>query len=207
MKRALWLALFAVGCVKSDPAPAREQASASASPAPSIAPSAPKPPLALAPLPSSAARSEREARVRSLLAGEAAAFLLPEVATEVGEGLDLDLREELAPRKKTKLALEKLQARGALDEPAARRTLDQARPRLRGCYERGHARNPMLQGKVRLELSLAADGRVMSAKLLASDVPDQGVTRCLEQRAARLGFPAADGGTSTLDVTLDLAPE
>jgi hypothetical protein len=144
--------------------------------------------------------------VLSLLTGKVPARDLPEMATEPGEVLDVDLREELAPRTGARARVGALATAGGLDAATARKALTDTLPRLRGCYWRGLARNPNLQGSVGLSLSVMGDGRILSAKNIGSDVPDSSVVACLLSRITRLRMPPTDAGTTTVTARLELLP-
>ncbi|MFO0567632.1 MAG: AgmX/PglI C-terminal domain-containing protein [Polyangiaceae bacterium] len=203
---AAWLGFY--GCAR-DPGPQPEGAtsagSASAMPLPPPPSSTLLPrPLDVGPPPEVAPPAEHERAVLALLSGELDAGAFPEVATEGAEGLDLELAAELAWRKKTKTAFESPSIKGPLALEALRLTLENGRPRLRGCYERGLARNPFLEGRVKLELSLLADGHVAAVEA-SGDIPDSLVMRCISQRARAFRFPPQDA-PSQAGVTFSMKP-
>lgn len=207
--RWVLLAAFASASCARDPGTGTPEPTVAVAPTPSAAQSADAspPPLALAPVVASAPRAEREARVLSLLRGEVAAGDLPEVATEAGEALDPGLREELAPRKKTKLELTNLEISGALTAEACKRPLESAKPGLRSCYGRGLARNPILMGSVGLELTVAADGRITQAKNAGSDLPDSAVVECVVRRMSAVALPPTDAGTTVIRLRARFSPD
>lgn len=196
--------LLAAGCVPDKgPPPAAQDAT----PAPLAAPSAAPAPPAQGPAPASRPKAEREARVLALLRGELPATSLPEVATEPGEGLDLELREELAPQKRNVVEVASVETEGAVGPGPARSALESLRARFSGCYARGLARNPNQAGQVRAELAIGAGGRVLSAKLVASDLPDPGVRSCVIRRSEALSLPASDAGSTLLKVAVRFSPD
>jgi len=85
------------------------------------------------------------------------------------------------------------------------RKLRAARGLIHSCYERGLRGNPALAGEVTLEISLGADGQVLSVATPASSVGDE-IPACLRARLLRLRFPPPSRGAHKTRVTVGLRP-
>ena len=76
---------------------------------------------------------------------------------------------------------------------------------LRMCYERALRAAPALAGEVTLELSLAADGKVLLVTTSSSTVGDE-IPACLRAQLPRLRFPPPPAGGFKSTVTVKLRP-
>ena len=217
------LTLSSVGCdrsatkqpIGSEPA-ASANTTASASPGPGLSsgmaepqPSAApaEPAFELAPAASSASRDERQKAVLAVLAGEAPVARLAVVATEPGETLNPNLRDALAPRRQGgRIRMLPAQVDGKLPPEVVTRVVRGRFAQLRACYDRRLAENPLLAGKVTLELDLDAEGRVTRAGDKGSDFPDRVTVNCFASALRNVTFPKAEGGTkATVPFVLELA--
>lgn len=77
---------------------------------------------------------------------------------------------------------------------------------FRHCYEEGLRRSQKTGGKVSMELVLAADGSVSSAKKTASTVGDVSVDQCVVREAQHLSLARPDSGTPTVAMVVTLSP-
>jgi hypothetical protein len=77
---------------------------------------------------------------------------------------------------------------------------------IRSCYDRALRAAPALAGEVTLEISLGADGKVLSVATPASTVGNE-VPACLRAQLPRLRFPPPTGGAYKRTVTMKLRPE
>ncbi|MBK7584959.1 MAG: AgmX/PglI C-terminal domain-containing protein [Myxococcales bacterium] len=168
-------------------------------------PNSPRRPFVLGPAPASSPAKERETAVLAIMTGLLAAKDLPELASEPGRGLDLDLRDELTPRAGVTSRVGALSVRGGLSPASAKQTLEAARLQLQGCYERSLARDPRRTGRIELELALGSDGRVSDAKTKRSTFESSDVVRCVVVRSQSLQFAAGDAGSSTLSFVISFA--
>lgn len=185
--------------VSAEPVPV---ASASAAPTQTAPPpEAPKPP------PATASVADREGAVLALLSGKADLSALPVAATDDGEPVEPNLRNQLSPRKQPpRLRMPPFEASPGLPKEVIQRILRQRYGQFRACYERGLARNPNLEGKLQLKLIIDAEGAV-KASAGASSIPDQQVTACILNAANRLRMPKPEGGqTVRARPTLEFAP-
>ncbi|MCC6903911.1 MAG: AgmX/PglI C-terminal domain-containing protein [Polyangiaceae bacterium] len=211
---AAWVAL---GCdrsptpqpIRSEQAPSATSASSAptADPAPAASAGASEPAVVLGPAPSGAARTEREKAVLAVLAGEGPLARLPEMATEPGQALDLGLRDTLAPRRAGgRIRLLPVAVTGKLPVEVVTRVLRSRYSQFRACYDRRLGENPLLQGRVTLELAIDAEGKVTRAANAGSDLPDPVTVSCFVAAARRLVFPKPEGEVkATAPFVLELA--
>ncbi len=90
----------------------------------------------------------------------------------------------------------------------ARATLDQVikknLPAVTACYDKALKLNPNLSGKIYIEFTVAASGRISSVEVRAASgtVMDKGLIACIKGRVRRWRFPASDEGST--DVSLPI---
>jgi hypothetical protein len=77
---------------------------------------------------------------------------------------------------------------------------------FRGCYERGLATNPKLEGKVTVRFVIQRDGTVSDVTNGGSDLPNDDVVKCVLQGFVALRFPAPVGGIVTVQYPIMLQP-
>lgn len=65
---------------------------------------------------------------------------------------------------------------------------------VRRCYQRGLARDFMLEGKLIVKFVIAKDGAVSSAQVKGTTLPHGSVEACVVDRFAKLRFPDPKGG-------------
>jgi hypothetical protein len=88
---------------------------------------------------------------------------------------------------------------GSLGKADARTVLRGARASLAACYEKAHAQNPALAGRVSFRLSIDGRGRVPLAEVVSSTLGGGDPELCMVEALRDLRFPhAATGGESTL---------
>ncbi len=80
------------------------------------------------------------------------------------------------------------------------RVIREATGQVRYCYERALAREPTLEGTVRVRFVIAPDGSVTSASVTSSTVGKPDMEECVLQRVRALAFPPPDNGA---DVTVN----
>jgi TonB family protein len=62
------------------------------------------------------------------------------------------------------------------------------------CYERQLAVQPKLQGRVALEFTIDAKGRVTAVRIRETSLNNDATEKCMERVAGRLVFPKPAGG-------------
>ena len=65
---------------------------------------------------------------------------------------------------------------------------------IRYCYESSMIRKPDLEGKLVVDFTIAASGRVRSANVNKSSVRDERLNECILKRLARWEFPKPKSG-------------
>jgi hypothetical protein len=79
--------------------------------------------------------------------------------------------------------------------------------RYRACYERGLRTNPALAGRVTVKFVVDRSGAVAVASDGGSDIPDDGVKKCVIAAFGALSFPAPANGLLTVVYPIAFSPE
>jgi hypothetical protein len=79
--------------------------------------------------------------------------------------------------------------------------------RYRACYENGLRTDPGLVGRVTVKFMIDRTGAVAVAADGGSDIPDEGVRRCVVSSFLSLSFPAPDSGAVTVVYPIVFSPE
>jgi hypothetical protein len=88
---------------------------------------------------------------------------------------------------------------GALSKPEAEKTLASGKAKLRGCYDREHAKNAALRGKVSFRLTVDDRGRVTLGEVVTSTLGGGDPEMCMIEALRDLKFaPPPGGGESKL---------
>jgi hypothetical protein len=88
---------------------------------------------------------------------------------------------------------------GSITKAEAESVLRGARGKLDVCYDREHAKNPALGGRVTFRLSIDNGGRVPLAEVVSSTLGSGDPELCMVEALRDLKFPpSATGGESTL---------
>ncbi len=95
---------------------------------------------------------------------------------------------------------------GHLAPEIIQRIVRQNQGRFRNCYETGLRTNPSLGGRVAVKFVIDRQGAVSMASDGGSDLPDQGVTKCVVQSFYNLSFPAPQDGTVRVTYPIMLTP-
>jgi TonB family protein len=86
---------------------------------------------------------------------------------------------------------------GRLDSDALNTYLGRQQRRLQQCYERELARNPDASGRVQIQFTVDASGRVSDARIPNSELPES-VGNCILTEVRRWNPGAPDGGSVTV---------
>ncbi|CAN5602314.1 hypothetical protein BH09MYX1_BH09MYX1_30940 [soil metagenome] len=70
--------------------------------------------------------------------------------------------------------------------------------RIRACYDDRLAKEPSLEGTVKIRFTIGGDGRVASAQDEGSQIPSVDVVECVRKTILKLAFPEPEGGTVTV---------
>jgi hypothetical protein len=83
---------------------------------------------------------------------------------------------------------------GALDPNAVANEIRRRRGAIIACYESALKRNPNLSGKVELQFTISAVGKVTAADIGTDTMHDDEVNNCIKSRVLGWRFPAPEGG-------------
>jgi hypothetical protein len=83
---------------------------------------------------------------------------------------------------------------GSLDKDAVRRVVRRHMNEVKYCYEAGLAKDPTLEGKVTIVLTIGPSGDVSTATVKDDTLADASVGKCIAKAVARWTFPAPVGG-------------
>ena len=86
---------------------------------------------------------------------------------------------------------------GALDKAAFTKVIRRRQASLKKAYESSLKNNPNLQGRIELEWTIGADGKVTAVKILSDSVGDAELARKIVRLVKRWRFPAT-GSVSTI---------
>jgi hypothetical protein len=79
--------------------------------------------------------------------------------------------------------------------------------RYRFCYENALRADPSLHGRVTVRFMIDRSGAVAVAADGGSDIPDEGVRRCVVTSFLGLSFPQPENGTVTVVYPIVFSPE
>jgi outer membrane biosynthesis protein TonB len=83
---------------------------------------------------------------------------------------------------------------GSLDKDIIRRIVRAHINEVRYCYNQGLTRDPALAGKVSIQFTIAASGKVSVATVADSTLSDENVANCIAKAVKRWTFPKPTGG-------------
>ena len=97
---------------------------------------------------------------------------------------------------------------GGLDKHIIRRIVRAHLQEVRGCYNAALVRDPAAHGRVVVQFSIDADGRVGAAFVASSDIDDTRLGRCIAAKVRRWEFPTGpDAGYAVVSYPFVLQPE
>ncbi len=86
---------------------------------------------------------------------------------------------------------------GGLDKDLIRRVVRAHVNEVRHCYNQGLVKDPNLKGRVAVQFTIGATGKVSSSVVAESDLKDGAVSSCIAQAVRRWSFPKpASGGAA-----------
>jgi outer membrane biosynthesis protein TonB len=77
----------------------------------------------------------------------------------------------------------------------------------RGCYERALRQNPLLEGRLGIQVRVGPQGQVCSANVTADSFRDPGVSSCVLQLFRSASLPPPNGGCVDVQVPLNFIPK
>jgi hypothetical protein len=100
-----------------------------------------------------------------------------------------------------------VQVNGRLPAEVIQRVVRQNDGRYRFCYSSALRANPNLQGRVTVRFLIDRTGAVAVAADGGSDIPDEGVRRCVVSSFLALSFPAPESGAVSVVYPIAFSPE
>ena len=100
----------------------------------------------------------------------------------------------------------KAEVSGALDKDIIRRIVRAHINEIRHCYNQGLAKDPNLKGRATIEFTIDANGKVQSALVKETSLPDATVPACITGAVLRWTFPRPTAGTVTVAYPFVLEP-
>lgn len=107
----------------------------------------------------------------------------------LGGSADLGGSARPAPR----IRESKATVKGALDKDIVRRIVRAHFNEVRYCYNIGLVKDDALSGKVTIDSTIAATGKVSEAKVDTTTLSDKGVGSCIAKAFKRWEFPPSSG--------------
>jgi TonB family protein len=95
---------------------------------------------------------------------------------------------------------------GALDSDAIAKVVRSRKRMVQDCYERELKRNPGLSGKIEIEFTIDANGRISEAFVASNRMGSDAVGDCIISRLKRWRFPKPDGGSVTVNFPFIFTP-
>ena len=87
---------------------------------------------------------------------------------------------------------------GGLDKDLIRRVVRAHINEVRYCYNQGLAKDPNLKGRVAVQFSIGATGKVPSSVVGETDIKDSSVSNCIASAVRRWTFPKPEGGGTVI---------
>ena len=100
-----------------------------------------------------------------------------------------------------------VEANGHLPAEIIQRIVRQNSGRYVFCYQNALKPDPNLAGRVTARFVIGRDGAVQVAADGGSDIPNEGVRRCVVSSFTNLSFPAPESGTVTVSYPIAFSPE
>jgi len=94
----------------------------------------------------------------------------------------------------TRATARAIAAQGSIDRNAVAKVVNGHLQEVHACYERALLRDPGLAGKVVLEWTIGAGGRVVAAKTKSSSLKNPSVEACILRNLKKWRFPSPKGG-------------
>jgi TonB family protein len=95
---------------------------------------------------------------------------------------------------------------GTLDKEIVRRIIRQHLNEVKYCYELQLPRHPDLAGRITVQFSIAAEGKVTASLVQASSLNNAAVESCIVQATRRWEFPRRNAGLTIVSYPFVLVP-
>jgi hypothetical protein len=145
----------------------------------------------------------KEAKESALKVAELAAIQLGENARGVVGAME-------ANKKKTTRVIRKgpsyTNCRGKVDAKKVKKVFNRYSSFMKKCYERALKKNPGLEGKVKLSVTVGKDGKVKKTKVGGS-LREPTVAKCMQMEAQKMSFPNPEGGCVLVNKSYTFSPD
>ena len=126
--------------------------------------------------------------------------------TDVGElaargGREVKLGGKKVVRVRSRIATESPEIEGELDAETVRRIYLKNQASIKYCFTKAQMRNPNLQGKIVVSITIGETGRVIDVSVEESTIDDPDMISCVLRMVRRWKFPAT-GGEVTITLPL-----
>ncbi len=109
-------------------------------------------------------------------------------------GREVELGEKKVAKVQSKISMESADIEsGEIDEAVIRRILIENQASIRYCFQKAQMKNPELQGKIVVRVTVDADGNVSNIEVDESTIEDQEMVSCVLRMVRRWKFPATGG--------------
>jgi hypothetical protein len=102
--------------------------------------------------------------------------------------------------------LDEVRVRGELAGAAVVHFIGSHAARALWCYQHALARRPSLRGRLSVRVAIGGTGKIENATIVASELDDADLERCIAGHALRGYFPAPKDGVVTVTYPLELTP-
>jgi|GEM_PF-1736681 len=97
-------------------------------------------------------------------------------------------------KKVPKVRQAKASVKGSLDKDIIRRIVRAHINEVRYCYNKGLTKDPALKGRVAVQFTIGATGKVSAAEVSSTTLSDEDVADCIAKAVKRWKFPKPSGG-------------
>ncbi len=125
---------------------------------------------------------------------------LPTVETPVPEPVPVPEDTEVKPKKKA-IPI------GTIDIKAAQAVTKQNYTKVRACYEKQLKVNALLQGNVKVKITIFPDGNVSSVQFVQDTMHNSTMNQCIKNEILSWQFPKPDGGKVEINQSYRLEPK
>ena len=145
----------------------------------------------------------KEAKAKAVEAAELAALSRNEIAAAVAGDIEANSK-----RNTTKVRSPKSygSCRGKVDPKAVKKVFNRYSSYMKKCYERALKKNPGLEGKVKVSVTIGTDGKVKKTKVGGS-LNNASVSKCIQMETKKMKFPNAEGGCVVVNKSYTFSPD
>lgn len=116
------------------------------------------------------------------------------------EGRSMGLGDKAKKVVEAKIDVANLAQNSTLDQNSILDVIKKNKRGIQACYEQELQKNPELQGKVVLKLTVGEDGKVSEYEIESSTLDNEEVHKCMLTRVRRWQFPKPEGGPASFSL-------